>query len=635
MKSLTKLINRKYIVSILLVIMSLFHLYTGGFKMFPANWQRGIHLSFLLGIIFLLKPLSKKEAVEKSRLLSYMDIGLSIMGFIVPLYVAYTLDKVTMALGYVEPQAYLWGFVLIVLILEATRRAAGKGLVIVVLVFFLYSYFGQYIPGFLSHRPISTKILIDNLALSTRGIFGLVLRVSASYIFLFVLFGSVMQYTKLTDFIWKIAKKAAKKIPGGAAQVAVFSSGLMGMISGSAVGNVATTGVFTIPLMKRSGFKDYFAAAVEAAASTGGQIMPPIMGASAFVMAEYLGIPYVHIAIAAAIPAIFYFLSIAFMVYNRALKLDIRSIEAVTDEDEENISTIIAQGWHVLIPVVLIVAMLIKGFTPVYSAFYGIVSALIVSNLRKNTRMKPKDFYYMLEKGARNALTVGICCAAIGMVIGITSLTSLGIVFSSYLVDIAHSNLFLLLIVGMIASIILGLGLPTVAVYIVGATIIAPAFYDLIEYPLAIHLFIFYYGVIGAVTPPVALASLTASGIAQSDFQKTGWTGMKIAIVGFIVPLIMVYYPDVLIIYSDSVLNIIKVILMIVLSILGLTGLMEGYLFHKLKLYERAILGTCTVLVLIKYPYLQLAGAIIILLITLKYIFKNYKQEKNINTVSS
>jgi len=624
---------KNIIVALLLTSMSLFHLYTGGIALLPANWQRGIHLSFLLSLVFLLKPAFSKESKvnsELKKISSFFDILLAIFGAFLPIFVAHTLDLANLNLGYIDPNAYFLGGIFILVLMEATRRVAGKGLIIVLLIFICYSYLGNLIPGFLSHRPIPTKLLIDNLVFSTRGIFGLVLGVSATYIFLFVLFGSVMQYTKLTDFIWKIAQKVSRKIPGGAAQVATLASGMMGMISGSAVGNVATTGVFTIPLMKKTGFKDYYAAGVEAAASTGGQILPPIMGATAFVISEYIGIPYIKIIFAATLPAIFYFLSISFMIYNESLKLGLGTLEEIDNTKSETYSKIVKDGWHLLIPIVIMVGMLIKGFSPVYSAIWGILTALIVGNLRKHTRMKWFEFFEMLQKGAGNALSVGVCCAAIGIVIGITSQTSLGIVFSSYIVDIAHQNLLLLLILAMVASIILGLGLPTVAVYIVGATIIVPALVDMIEFPLSAHLFIFYYGVIGAVTPPVALASLTASGIAHADFSKTGWAGMRLAVVGFIVPFFFIYYPSIMIIYAESFWSILYAVAIISFSVIALTGAFEGYLFYPLSYFLRIILLFCSFLLLIKSIFIQLAiGSIIIGIII--YLFLSAKR-KSIKT---
>lgn len=622
--------TKNNIVALLLTSMSLFHLYTGGIMMLPANWQRGIHLSFLLSLVFLLKPTFPEESKvsTKLRILSgILDPLLVVLGAFLPIFVAHTLDLANLNLGYINPNAYFLGGILILVLLEATRRVAGKELVIVLLIFMGYSYLGNLIPGFLSHRPIPTKLLIDNLVFSTRGIFGLVLGISATYIFLFVLFGSVMQYTKLTEFIWKIAQRASRKTPGGAAQVAVLSSGMMGMISGSAVANVATTGVFTIPLMKKTGFKDYYAAGVEAAASTGGQIMPPIMGATAFVISEYLGIPYIKIICAAALPAIFYFSSISFMIFNESLKLGLGTLEEFDDTKSEPYSKIIKDGWHLLVPIVLMLGMLIKGFSPVYCAIWGILAALIVSNLRKHTRMKWYEFFEMLQKGARNALSVGVCCAAVGIIIGITSQTSLGIVFSSYMVDIAHQNLLLLLVLAMITSIILGLGLPTVAVYIVGATIIVPAFVDMIQFPLSAHLFIFYYGVIGAVTPPVALASLTASGIARSDFSKTGWTGMRLAVVGFIVPFFFIYYPSIMIIYADSFWSIFYTVAIMSLSIIALTGAFEGYLFYPVCRFLRIILLFCSFSLLIRNILIQLViGCVIIGIVIYLHFGAKYKK---------
>ena len=635
MKLFNHYINKKNVIALLLTCMTLFHLYTGGIMLFPANWQRGFHLSFLLCLVFLIKPTFSKDreqTVPLRRFGQLIDILLPVLGVSLPIFVAHTLDLASLNLGYIPPNAYFWGGILILVLLEATRRIAGRGLVIVILVFLGYSYLGHLIPGFLSHRPIPTKLLIDNLVFSTRGIFGLVLGVSATYIFLFVFFGAVMQYTKLTEFIWRISRKASRKIPGGAAQVAILTSGMMGMISGSAVGNVATTGVFTIPLMKKTGFKDYYAAGVEASASTGGQIMPPIMGATAFVISEYLGIPYIKIVCAAALPALFYFLSISFMVLNESLKLKLGSLEEIDNQESELYSTIFKDGWHLLTPIIIIVVMLIKGFTPVYSAIWGILSALIVGNLRKNTRMHWRDFLKMLQQGARNALSVGVCCAAIGIVIGITSQTSLGMVFSSYIVDIAHESLFFLLFLAMIASIILGLGLPTVAVYIVGATIIAPAFVEMVEYPLSIHLFIFYYGVIGAVTPPVALASLAASGIAQSNFTKTGWAGMRLAIIGFIVPFFFVYYPSIMIIYANSFSSIVYSVTIMILSIIALTGAFEGYLFHQVNLFLRLVLLCCSVLLIIRNPFLQIAlGCVVIGVLVYLHLFtKDRSVEKEV-----
>ena len=571
------------IVTSIAIAMSAFHFYTAGFGLLTAMKQRGIHLAFLMTLTFLLYPGSKKES-SKNRV-TVLDMIWMVAGVASSLYIVFFFDAFALRGTALDRDIY-FGILMVVVLLEAARRTVGVELPILSIIFLLYGFFGHNIPGVLGHTGFSYKRIFYHLYLSSEGVFGIALGVSASFIFLFILFGAFLGETGMAEFINKFSLAIAGRSPGGPGKVSVLASGLMGTISGSAVANVVTTGAFTIPLMKSVGYKPHFAGAVEAVASTGGQIMPPVMGAAAFVMAEFLGTSYSKIMISAILPAVLYYLAAYLMVHLEAQKTGLKGLPK---EQLPKIKPLLKTRGHLILPLFIIVFLLVSGRTALYSAFYGIISIVVISWVNKETRLTLKGFLKAMELGAKGAVGVGIACGVVGIVIGITSLTGLGLVIGDNIVTLAGGNLFLTFFLTMVVCIILGMGLPTTACYIVAATIAAPALVKLGVPQLSAHMFVFYFACLSAVTPPVALAAYAGAGISGSSPSKVGWTAFRLALAGFIIPYIFVYNPILLLIGG----GIFETALAIVTSIIGVCVLamaVQGYMIANLNIIQRVIL---------------------------------------------
>ena len=569
------------IVTIVAVAMAGFHMYTAGFGTLMSMKQRAVHLTFLFMMTFLLYPAFSKA---KNKMTAF-DLLWLVAAVSSSLYMLFFFDAFANR-GTAIPRDIWMGVVTIICILEGARRTVGKELPMLSLVFLAYGLYGQHIPGMLGHTGFTFRRIVYHLYLSSEGVFGIALGVSSTFIFLFILFGAFLGETGMAEFINKISMALAGRSPGGPGKVAIVASGLMGTINGSAVANVVTTGAFTIPLMKSVGYKSHFAGAVEAVSSTGGQIMPPVMGAAAFVMAEFLGIRYSTIMLAAILPAALYYLAVFFMVHLEALKTGLKGLPR---EMLPNAWEVFKAKGHLIIPLVVIVRLLISGRTPLYSAFYGIIWTVGCSWLRKETRLTPSGLIKAMEGGTRSAVGVGMACAVVGIVIGITSLTGLGLVIGDNIIRLAGGNLFLTFVLAMVVSIILGMGLPTTACYIVAATIAAPALTKLGVAPLAAHMFVFYFACLSNVTPPVALAAYAGAGIAKTSPSKVGWTAFRLALAGFIIPFIFVYHPVLLFIGGTPA----EIGLAVVTSIIGVLALgcsLQGYMFTHTNLIQRAAL---------------------------------------------
>lgn len=573
------------VITVLAVSMSLFHLYTAGFGLLEAIKQRGIHLTFVLVLIFMLYPATKKSKKNAITIVDSIMIALSLY---VGTYVITQYDAIANRGGVTTDLDIITGGILCLLVLEAARRATGKELPIMALVFVGYALFGNYIPGEFGHRGYSLERVIDHMFLTTEGIFGVALGVSATYIFLFILFGAFLTETGMAKFFNSVSMAIAGGSPGGPAKVAIFASGLLGMINGSAVANTATTGAFTIPLMKGIGYRPHFAGAVEAAASTGGQIMPPVMGAAAFVMAEFLGMSYTDIMIAAIVPAVLYYLAVWCMVHFEARRL---GLSGLPQDQLPQFWPIVKKSGHLILPVIGIIALLLTGMTPLYAAFFTIFMTVAVSYFQKETRLNFKGLLKALESGARGAIGVAIACAVVGFIVGVSSLTSLGLTFGANILAFSQSNLLLTLILTAITCLILGMGLPTTACYIVGATIAAPAMIQVGVLPIVAHFFVFYYACLSNLTPPVCLAAFTAAGIAGASPYKTGWTSTRLAIAGFIVPFLAVYSPMLLLSGSFSSFELVEALITATIGVIGLSAALENYFLRPLNIIERVVLG--------------------------------------------
>jgi TRAP transporter 4TM/12TM fusion protein len=611
------------VISIIAISMSLFHFYTGGFGLWLALKQRALHLAFALALIFLLYPTTKKGIGSDKSTVPFFDIILSLVGAATSLYLIIFYKELVFRAGLPSNIDLLMGGITILLVLEATRRAIGPELPIVVIVFLIYSYFGPYMPGYFAHRGYSLERIIEHLYMQTEGIYGIPLGVSSSFVFLFILFGSVLNKTGMGKFFIDLSMALAGHTTGGPAKVAVIASGFMGSINGSSVANVVTTGSFTIPLMKSIGYKKDFAGAVEAAASTGGQIMPPVMGAAAFVMSEFLEIPYIKIAAAAAIPAIIYYIAVMTMVHLEACKYNLRGLPK---DRLPKANLVLKEKGHLLLPILGLVYLLVRGYTALFAAFWAIVMSLAISMLKKETRLNLKNFFGAFEDGAKGALGVAAACACAGMVVGVVTLTGLGLKIASGIVSLGGGNLLLTLFFTMIASILLGMGLPTTAKYIILSIMAAPALVQLGVLPLAAHMFILYFGVIADLTPPVAVAAYAGAGISGGNTMRTGFIAVRLAVAGFMIPYIFAINPG-LMGLEGSALHTIQLMFTSLAGVLSLGAAAGGFLLVKTQFYERILLFISAILLISPDLITDLVG-LVILVIVLFFQYKKQNQQK-------
>lgn len=577
--------NWRWIVAVIGVAMSVYHLYTGIFGPPETLLHRANHLAFTMVLILLLYPVSKKRGRQGVPIYDLALIALALAS-IAYLFVNY--EHVVSRFFYVDPllpAEWVLGIVLILLVLETTRRCVGLALPLMAVVFVLYALVGPYLPGPLAHRGIAPETLIDQMYLVTEGIFGIPLGVSATYIILFIIFGAFLERSGVGEFFIQLANAIAGGARGGPAKVAVVSSAMFGSISGSAVANVVTTGAFTIPLMKRVGYRPHFAGAVEAAASTGGQIMPPVMGAAAFVMAEFMGIPYLEVCKHALIPALLYFVAVLASVHFEALRTGLRGLPK---EELPPLGRTLLRGGHMLLPVVIIVGLLIMGYTPMYAAIVATASTVVLSWLRKETRMGPRAIWDALERGAVNTLTAASACACAGIIIGVVALTGLGLKFTSVVLAVAAGNLLPALFLTMIAGLVLGMGLPTTPAYIVMAALLIPALMSMGVNMVAAHMFAFYFAIISAITPPVALASYAGAGVAKADSWQTGIAAVKLGATAYIVPFMVAFSPALLLIGSPD--ETIRSVLTAIIGVVCLAGGLQRYLLTRANLVEALLL---------------------------------------------
>jgi TRAP transporter 4TM/12TM fusion protein len=592
------------VVSFVAIIWSVFQLWSASSGSFDAMTLRSTHIIFLLVMAFLLYPIRKKS---KAGIFDIICIIIAIGAFA---YLLINYKAVVLRGGYLIPMDYAAGLAGIVIIFEAARRVVGN-LAVLALIFLLYNFFGSLIPGSFGHSGFSLKRVIDYMYWGSEGIFGIAIGVSATFVFLFILFGSFLRISGFSQFINDLSLTIAGRSPGGPAKVAVIASSLMGMINGSALANVATTGTITIPLMKKNGYKPRFAAAVEAVASTGGQFAPPIMGAAGFVMAEYLGVPYTTVLVAAIIPAFLYYLTLIMVVHFEARKLGLKGI---SKENIPKAAEVLKKQGHLSLPLIVLMVMLFSGYTPLYAAVFSILACVIASWLRKETRMGPKKILQALEEGARGAVGVGIACAAIGIVIGTVSLTGLGLTFGYSIMNYTNESLLLAAFLVMVMSIILGMGVPGVAAYVIVATVAAPVLIELGVTPLAAHMFVLIYACLSNITPPVALASYVAAGIADTDQHKVSLTAVKLALTGFLLPFFFIIEPSLLIgaeAYTSSIMPAISASI----GAVAIAGALQGWFIGRATIIQRMML-LFTGLLMILPGYLTDALGICLLLVT-------------------
>ncbi len=573
-----------YVVAAIALAASCFHLYTAAFGLLDAMTQRSIHFMFMGSLVFLLYPVTAKRPKGKIEL---WDWACAIMMVFCCANILFNFEAIAMREGRATQSDIILGVIMVLLVLDATRRSMGWPLPIVATVAILYGIFGPYFPGMLGHRGFSIDTLAPFLYLRTDGIFGVPLGVSASFIFLFCLFGAFLTVSGAGQFFIDLAVALTGRSLGGAGKAAVVASGLMGMVSGSSTGNAVTTGSFTIPLMKQSGYNPTFAGAVVACASTGGQVMPPVMGAAAFIMAQFLAISYWEVVVAAAIPATLYFISIIMMVHFRAGKQRMKRLDA---SELPKAWSVLKQGWHLLLPIVALIVILAFGYSPTMAVFWSIVAIVVFSWLGpKAYRMTPKMVLHALISGGMGAIEVATACACSGIIIGIIAISGVGLAFSSFVLDLSLGILPLALFWTMIGSIILGMGVPTTAQYIITSTLAAPALANMGISMQAAHLFCLYFGVLADVTPPVALATYAAAGISRSDPLKTGFTALATAAAGFVVPYMFVYNPYLMLHGGDVVDTVIGTVTALI-GMIGLASAVQGFLVKDLNVVERLAL---------------------------------------------
>ncbi|MDU6098201.1 TRAP transporter permease [Peptoniphilus harei] len=624
-------------ITIVAILMSAFHLFTAWHGTLLAMKQRSLHLIFAFTLGFALYPGFKNSSKDK---IDIMDWVLMILSIGVWGYIFFNVEAIALKGGQMSTTDMVLGVLAVLLTLEVTRRVVGPELPIVTIVFLLFAYFGRSLPGVFAHRGFNVTRIVSHMYMTTEGIMGTPLGVSSTFVFMFILFGSFLDKTGVGEFFIDFAYALTGSTRSGPAMTSVLSSGLMGSISGSSVANTVTTGAFTIPLMKSVGYKPHYAGAVEATASTGGQIMPPVMGAAAFIMADFTGFPYISIVKAAIIPAVLYYIAVGTMVHLEACKLGLKGMPR---ESLPKVSNILRKQGYLTLPLIAIIFMLVKQYPPTMAALTGIIIGVVVafaaSLIKKDNSFTPKDILGAMEAGAKGAVGVACACACAGMIVGVVTLTGFGLKIAEVIVLIAKGKLIPTLFLTMISSIILGMGLPTTAKYIVLATMAVPAITKLGVNLMSAHLFILYFGVVADVTPPVALAAYAGAGIAGANSMKTGFQAFKLAIGAFIIPYIFVINPHLIMV--DSVvgttvnwLPITAAIPTIVTALIGticLAGTVESYLFGNLKIWQRVILlGAAFALLDPKLLTDAIGlGALAVIFVTQKLLNKNNDGDKD------
>jgi TRAP transporter 4TM/12TM fusion protein len=612
----------RWLVFTVAVGLACFHLYTAAFGVMSPLYQRSIHLMGLMLLTFLIyraftgRDGSNPGVVDWIVSLGMIAVGLFFINAFAPNAV---LERGIM--GPTDNEIWM-GALLIVLILEGTRRTVGLPIVLVAVAFLAYGMLGPYMPDMLAHKGYSPQRLVSYLVWTTEGVFGIPIAVSATFVVVFIIFGAFLDKLGAGNFFIQLALALTGRRRGGPALTSVVASGLMGSISGSSVSNVVTTGTFTIPLMKRTGYSPLFAGAVEAVASTGGQIMPPVMGAGAFVMAELLGTSYAHIALAAVIPALLYFLSVGLMVYFEAQR---KQLKVLTKEEVPNALDTLRKGYHLLIPLlVLIYLLVVEQLSPMLSGFYAICTLVVTSSayiVVREKRFPWREIIEALEKGIITAAPVAMACAAAGMVIGVVSLTGLGVRFTQMVIHLSGGVLWLGGLLTMVACIILGMGLPTTAAYIITAILGVPALTDMGVSPLQAHMFIFYFAIISFITPPVAISAYAASGIAGTNAMNTGFQSFKLGLAGFIVPFLFLYSPS--IVLEGSVLHIILNSLTALLGVTALAAGLVGWFFMPLKFWLRLIFLVSAIALIVPNLLASLVGIVPLVIVALMGVNRN------------
>ncbi len=609
----------KAFAALIALSISCFHLYTGAFGIIEAYGMRTVHLMTLMTLAFLYWPFSKKLP-EKTTI--WFDFPLALLCLVIDIYLMLNHQRLTTREWYTGPMTFFdvaFGWITVVLLLEATRRVAGAALPIVAICFIGYTLFGNYLPYPFTIRSPNLKIFIDHMFLTPHAIFGVPVGVSATFVFLFILFAALLDKTGAGKFIIDFSMSAVGWATGGPAKVAVIASGIFGTITGHSVANVYGTGTFTIPLMKKMGYRPEYAGAVEAAASAGGQIMPPIMGAAAFIIAEFIGVSYLSVCKAALLPAILYFVAVFASTHLEALKIGLKPIPRA---ELPPMKATLFRGFHFIIPIFVLILVLVLGYTPFRAAFLAIIVLLIVATARKISRLSVKSFLSSLIDGARNGVVIATCCACAGLIVGCLDITGLGIKFVDIIVMASGGVFSLMLVLVMVASLILGMGIPTAPAYIIVAMIAAPSLVNMGLEPIVAHMFVFYSCLLSAITPPVALAAYAGAAIAEAPVMRTGVIAVKLGFVKYIIPFVFAYNSALLM--EGGMFFVLVSFITALAGTIGLSAVLERHFFTHLSIPCTVILLVGSVMLLISNILTDFAGLMLFAL----GVFLNHRSRK-------
>ena len=599
------------ILNLLMTIFALYMIYAILWAYPHAIMYRGIFVTILVALVMIFYNFS--DGGREPDKIKIFDYVLSILSLVVGIYIVLNSGRLVFRVQFWD-QVFIsdivFGIIMILLVLEATRRVMGWPLVIVATVAIFYPFFGKYIPGMFGHRGFNFSWFIDQLFLSTNGIFSTPVNVVSSYVFMFVLFGEFLKDTGGGDFFFDFAMSMTGHRRGGLAKTAIFASALFGTISGSPISNVATTGAFTIPMMKRSGYPAYFAGAVETAASCGGTIMPPVMGAVAFVMAEVIGVPYYQVAIAAIIPATLYYAAVYIAVDVEAIR---QKLKGVSKSELPSIRKTLFNGLQYLFPLIWLVFRLFQGFSPARVAFEAVVVMLVLGLIKRNQKypITISLVFRALGNTIKVLLPVAIACAASGIIIGVITLTGIGGKFTSIILSLSGGHLFFALMLTMLVTIVLGMGMSITPSYILAASLAGPALVTGGVKPMAAHLFIVYFAAMATMTPPVCLAAYTAAGISESDPMKVGYTAVKLGITAFIIPFVFVYKPELILRGGSSAMDTLYTIIISTIALYSLISGLNRWLIKNTKLWEAALLIIASALMFLDSHVLNLIGIVL------------------------
>lgn len=610
-------------VTIVAVVMSCYHLYTCIFGIPESQMHRMLHLMFACVLTFSIYNIKGKKNGGQVKA---WDILLMVATVASLAYMIFNLKVFQDRISFVTPltPAQIAVFVVIlVVVLEATRRLTGPTLPIACLVFILYALFGQHLPGILAHNGFSIQKILEQVMLTSEGVFGSSLGITATYVVVFIIFASFLEVTGAGQFFIDLATGATGSSRGGPAKVAVVGSCLFGSISGSSVANVVSTGTFTIPLIKSVGYSPVFAGAVEAVASTGGQIMPPVMAAVAFIMADYLGTSYLSICKAALIPAILYYFCLFFMVDAKAIKLNIHGLPK---EKLPNVKEVMRHGWYLAIPFVVLVGMMFLNYTPMKSGFWALVSLIVIVLIANREKLSLNNVIAGLKGGATGIISVSATSACAGIIVGVIMLTGLGLKFTSLITILSHGNLVIAMVIAAVVAIILGMGLPTVPAYIVMSSLVAPALIQMGATSIAAHMFVLYFAVLSCITPPVAIASYAAAAISGADAVKVGFASMKLGIIAYIIPFLFVLNP--VLIAQGALVEVIWTFFTACVGCVALTWAIEGVIDEKISWLWRAICFVAAALLLYPEGVTDIFGLVLFAIILFVFKFQGKKKPK-------